>query len=60
MGRRILSEGFLYQLIDGEGSWDNSYFLIEENKLIIAKILDWKKPKYTIRVKTIDLGGLSF
>ena len=40
LGRRILSEGFQYKLIEGEGSKDNSYFLIETNELIIAKILD--------------------
>ena len=40
MGRRILSEEFQYKLIEGEGSEDNSYFLIEKNELIIAKLLD--------------------
>ena len=40
MGRRILSQRFQYKLIQGEGSQDNSYFLIEGNQLVIAKILD--------------------
>ena len=60
--RRILSnpKAFSYKLIEGDGSSDNKYFAIQEDELIIAKKLDWSTPKYMIRVKTIDEGGLSF
>ena len=60
MGRRILTQAFSFKLIEGEGSQDNSYFYIERNELIIARMLKWKKPKYSIRVETKDEGGLRF
>ena len=60
MGRRILGEGFIYKFVEDGGSFDNKYFLIEGKKLIIAKKLNWEKPKYRIRVETTDAGGLSF
>ena len=60
MGRRILNEGFTYKLVEDGGGFDNKYFLIEGNKLIIGKQLNWEKPKYSIEVETADAGGLSF
>ena len=39
MGRRILMQEFTFKLIEGEGSQDNPYFLIEGNQLILARML---------------------
>ena len=40
--RRILSgkKVFSYKLIDGEGAQNNKYFAVDEDEMILAKILD--------------------
>ncbi len=52
---------FTYTLIEGVGSTDNSVFSISGNQLKINISPHFEtKSSYSIRVKTIDEGGLSF
>jgi hypothetical protein len=54
-------DSFVYTLVAGEGSADNAAFTIVNNELRINNIPDFEtKPSYTIRVRTTDVGGLSF
>ncbi|MDZ8107983.1 MAG: FG-GAP-like repeat-containing protein [Nostoc sp. DedQUE12a] len=48
----------IYSLVAGNGDTDNGAFIIEENALILNS--DITKSSYKIRVRTTDLGGLSF
>ncbi|WP_207535429.1 cadherin domain-containing protein [Desertivirga arenae] len=51
---------FVYSLVAGTGSTDNTYFQINDNKLSLAKKLDFEvKEFYSLRVKADDgKGGL--
>ncbi|MBF2001379.1 MAG: cadherin domain-containing protein, partial [Synechococcales cyanobacterium M58_A2018_015] len=50
-----------YTLVAGEGSTDNNAFTIVGNQLRLNRIPDFEtKPTYSIRVRTSDVGGLSF
>lgn len=52
---------FNYSLINGSGSTDNSSFSINGNELRAGIIFDYEtKPSYSIRIRTMDQGGLSF
>ena len=52
---------FTYTLVTGTGSGDNSSFSITNGQLKSASAFDFEtKPTYQIRVRTTDLGGLSF
>ncbi|TYQ27480.1 putative Ig domain-containing protein [Pseudanabaena sp. UWO310] len=52
---------FTYSLVTGTGSTDNAAFTIINNELRIVNSPDFEaKNSYSIRVKTIDQGGLSF
>ena len=53
--------GISYQLVDGEGSKDNAFFTISENKLKTAIGFNFEtKPSHSIRIKATDSAGLSF
>ena len=53
--------GISYQLVDGEGSTDNAFFTISENKLKTAIGFNFEtKPSHSIRIKATDSAGLSF
>lgn len=55
------SDTFSYSLVSGAGSSDNSAFAIVGNQLQTLTAVDFEtKPSYSIRVRTTDLGGLSF
>ncbi|GGG18215.1 hypothetical protein GCM10011323_23020 [Pontibacter amylolyticus] len=50
-----------YSLVAGEGSDDNTSFTIEGNALKAAHVFDYEvKSKYSIRLQTMDSGGLKF
>ncbi|MFD3257223.1 family 16 glycoside hydrolase [Paenibacillus lentus] len=52
-------ETFAYMLTAGAGDADNSSFTISDNKLFLAVTPDYEaKDSYSIRVKSIDSGGL--
>ena len=52
---------FTYSLVTGEGATDNSLFTISGNQLTTNAVFDFEtKNSYSIRVKTIDQGGLSY
>ncbi len=52
---------FMYSLVDGTGSTDNSSFQIVGNQLQSAQTFDYEiKRNFSIRVRTTDQGGLSF
>ncbi|MDM3855005.1 MAG: cadherin repeat domain-containing protein, partial [Aphanizomenon gracile PMC649.10] len=52
---------FTYTLISGTGDTDNNVFTITNNELKTNSGFDYEsKNSYSIRVKTIDQGGLSF
>ncbi|BAZ12675.1 YD repeat-containing protein [Calothrix sp. NIES-4071] len=56
-----LNNTFAYSLVTGTGSTDNSLFTISGNQLKINASPNLEaKSSYSIRVKTIDQGGLSF
>ncbi|WP_207424265.1 cadherin domain-containing protein [Desertivirga brevis] len=49
---------FVYSLVAGTGSTDNAYFQITDNKLSLAKKLDYEvKEFYSLRVKADDGKG---
>lgn len=48
----------VYTLVSGEGSTDNGYFKIADNKLFTKKLLDYeKKQTLNIRVRSTNLTG---
>jgi subtilisin-like proprotein convertase family protein len=50
---------FVYSLVDGVGSTDNSMFSISDNQLQSAAIFDFEtKSSYTVRVRSTDRAGL--
>ncbi|HLO88904.1 MAG TPA: choice-of-anchor I family protein [Nostocaceae cyanobacterium] len=52
---------FIYSLVDGAGSSDNSAFTINGNNLAINNSPDFEtKSSYNIRVRSTDQGRLSF
>jgi large repetitive protein len=55
------NDGHTYGLVSGAGDLDNRAFTIVGNELRIKESPDFEvKQTYSIRVKTTDLGGLSF
>ncbi|AFY54222.1 RHS repeat-associated core domain protein [Rivularia sp. PCC 7116] len=56
-----ISDSHTYNLINGEGDKDNNAFTIVENQLQINDSTDFEtQSNYSIRVQTIDAGGLSY
>ncbi len=56
-----VGDSFTYTLVAGEGGVDNAAFTITNNELRINSIPDFEaKPSYSIRVRTTDVGGLTF
>ena len=54
-------ETFTYQLVGGTGSTDNGSFTIAGDQLRTSAVLDFEsQSSYSIRVRTIDSGGLFF
>ncbi len=52
---------FTYALVSGTGSTDNAFFNISGDNLNITNSPDFEtKNRYLIRVRTTDLGGLTF
>ena len=52
---------FTYALVPGDGSTDNSAFTIDGDQLKINASPDFEtKSSYSVRVQTIDQGGLTF
>ncbi|KGG08429.1 SBBP repeat-containing protein [Prochlorococcus marinus] len=50
-----------YQFISGTGDTDNAFFTIEGSNLKINSSPDYEnKSSYSVRLKTTDLGGLSY
>ncbi|MGB3585289.1 MAG: FG-GAP-like repeat-containing protein [Tunicatimonas sp.] len=55
------SEGFVYDLVAGDGDTDNSSFSIQDNALITSEIFDFEnRDTYSIRVRTTDIRGKSY
>ncbi len=55
------AESFTYQLVSGPGSDDNSRFVIVNGQIQTQQSFNFEaQNSYTIRVKTTDVGGLSF
>jgi hypothetical protein len=51
---------FGYSLVDGDGSEDNQFFLIENEQLKATQSFDFEQQSsFNIRVRTTDPGGLS-
>ncbi|WP_174762980.1 5'-nucleotidase C-terminal domain-containing protein [Anabaena sp. UHCC 0187] len=54
-----VSNTFVYSLVSGDGSSDNSLFAIRQNQLTINVAPDFEtKSSYNIRVRTTDQNGL--
>ena len=54
-----VGDTFIYSLVAGTGSTDNSAFNISGNDLRTSAVFDFEtKPSYSIRIRTTDLGGL--
>jgi len=52
---------FSYSLVNGIGSTDNANFLVRNDSLYTASILDFEtKNSFSIRVRTTDNGNLNF
>ena len=52
---------FVYELVAGEGDDDNSLFTIEGNTLRTnATFVCSRQTEYSVRIRTTDIGGLSF
>ena len=52
---------FTYALVSGAGSTDNGAFSIAADQLITAAMFDYENQDiYSIRVRTTDIGGLSY
>ena len=52
---------FVYELVNGTGDTDNGLFKIESNTLRTnVPFVCNRQSEYTIRVRTTDIGGLSF
>ncbi len=50
-----------YELVSGDGDDDNVSFTIAAGELLTATLLDFEtKDSYTVRVRSTDLGGLTF
>lgn len=55
------NDAFVYSLVDGEGSDDNSSFVVDGNTLVTTVSCNYEtKDTYWIRVRTTDSGGLSY
>jgi hypothetical protein len=51
---------FTYSLVAGAGDTDNAAFTLSGNQLLIARSPDFEtQPAYSLRVRSIDQGGLS-
>ena len=47
-----------YRLISGKGSEDNGFFKIEDNELLVRKLVNYEsKSSYKLRIQTRDTGG---
>ena len=56
-----IGDSFIYSLVSGQGSDDNTAFTIVGDQLKINAIPDFEtKSRYTVRVRTTDVGGLFF
>jgi RHS repeat-associated protein len=56
-----VGDNFNYSLVAGTGDGDNAKFAIVGDKLVIKNSPDYEvQSSYTIRLKTIDAGGLSY
>ena len=54
------SNTFTYTLVAGSGSTDNGAFAISGSNLLTAAIFNYEvKSNYSIRIQTVDQGGLS-
>lgn len=52
---------FSYSLVSGLGDANNASFYISGNQLLTSAVFDLEtKSSYSIRIRTIDLGGLSY
>ena len=52
---------FSFALVDGIGAWDNDYFSIDGNQLVINVDPDFEvKDTYRVRLQVTDSGGLTF
>ena len=50
----------VYSLVSGSGDTDNALFSIISNSLVTNQVFTFNNQTYSIRVKTIDNGALSF
>src|SRR5690606_4346385 len=52
---------FMYSLVNGTGSYDNTSFTISDNSLQTLAVFDYEsKSSYSIRIRTTDQGSLLF
>lgn len=56
----VIDTTHIYTLVAGTGSTDNAMFNINGKQLLTASTFTFTFQTYSIRVKTTDLGGLSF
>ncbi len=55
------NDRFRYFLVSGDGDVDNRFFEIEEDRLVTNRVFDFEnRDTYSIRIRTLDRGGLSF
>jgi hypothetical protein len=53
-------ESFTYELVEGDGDWDNGLFTIEGDSLRILESPDFEtQPAYFVRIKSTDIEGAS-
>ena len=56
-----MNQTFVYELVGGAGSADNNLFAIVGNELRTNALFECShRTDYTVRVRTTDIGGLSF
>lgn len=53
-------DSYAYSLVSGVGDTDNSMFTISSNQLLSNSTFTFSNQTYSVRIKSIDNGGLSF
>ncbi len=55
-----VADAHVYSLVSGAGDTDNGLFLISSNSLLTTQEFEYSGQVYSIRLRTSDLGGLTY
>lgn len=55
-----IADTHMYTLINGTGDTDNALFSISSNSLLTTQEFEYSGQTYSIRLRTTDLGGLTY